>query len=340
MTDTLTAADLLTAPDDSSLIYVSEFTNWDNYLCLGQPSIPDDMLSLYECRDDSLIRLGNLIKEGKGPFETLGRVYVSVRDDNTLLLAPSGYTRNFYITSTDPDSLLDKRTWKTFSYPPTDSYLSMSSPVGQEGCLLPSLSVNADKINMFDRFSFGDSIYTLIYSPYPENDTKAENGAQSQVYDVRLYRRPNSDRYVYITYMEEQVCIFDLRNDSVVNRNYLYDEQPKFEMASDGLNVSYDKDNTLGFLADISPKYIYLMKKLIKLGDLGVIPDYKGYPLGYSDVVLVFDWNGKPIRRFILDTPVATIGTDRTDRYIYGSTIDLETDRQRIVRFALPSLEH
>lgn len=339
-TDTLAAVDMHYSPKDTSLLHVSSFTCWDNYLFLGQERVPDELLSLYECRGDSLIRLGNLIKEGKGPFETLGRAYAIVRDDSTLLLAPSGYNRQFYVATTNPDSLLDKKTWKVLNYPTTDSYLSMPALVGLNGCMMPSLVANDEKQNMFDRFTFGDTVYTPVYSPYPQNETKAANGAQSQVYDVRLYRKPGSDRYVYVTYMEEQVCIFDLRNDSVINRNYVYNKQPKFEMAPDGLNVSYSNDNTLGFLVDVSPKYIYLMKKLIKLGDLGVIPDYKGYPLGYSDVILLFDWDGKPIRRFILDTPVSVIGADRLDRYIYGSTIDLETDKQRIVRFALPQIEN
>ncbi|WP_298063993.1 BF3164 family lipoprotein [uncultured Rikenella sp.] len=337
-TDTLSSTELHPLSSDSTLLHVSEFVALDNrYVCLSQPGIDDQLWNLYELKGDSLIRMGNFIRNGKGPKEVLSRAYLTVRDDGSLLIAPNGYNTHFFISDKHPDSILNPHSWKTFNYPRTNSYLGMVRPLGKNGYILPSSTGGLDYL--YERFTVGDSIFTGTNSPFPERESECSNLSKSMAYKVQLYRRPGEDRYVSVAYFGDWVTIFNVEGDSITRKKSILNTPPTFTLREDGINIRYDDENSMGFLAAVTEDYIYLFKHLIKYGDFGHILEYKGYPATYSDEIWVYDWEGNPVRRFILDVPVAMIGTDPQDQFLYAALIDPETSDQRILRFALPKME-
>lgn len=64
---------------------------------------------------------------------------------------------------------------------------------------------------------------------------------------------------------------------------------------------------------------------------------FKGYSDSYFDRVNIFDWNGKFIKRLILDKPVYCFSISRDDSYLYGSSVDLtrEDQPEQVLRFEL-----
>jgi hypothetical protein len=52
---------------------------------------------------------------------------------------------------------------------------------------------------------------------------------------------------------------------------------------------------------------------------------YKGYGLNYNENIYVFDWNGKLIKKYELDTPIYSFVVDEKNKTIYAETDDLDT---------------
>lgn len=159
-------------------------------------------------------------------------------------------------------------------------------------------------------------------------------------YNGRICQRPGYDQYLHVGSTGRMAAVFELENKRIVRRKEIYNKLPEFELAPDGMNLSPSGENDLGFRFAVSENYIYLCPIPFKLKDLGVVKDYKGYPLGYADDLQIFDWNGNPVCRYELDTPVVSLTVAPDESHLYANTIDPETEEPRILRFALPSLEH
>lgn len=53
------------------------------------------------------------------------------------------------------------------------------------------------------------------------------------------------------------------------------------------------------------------------------IKPYKEYPYYYNDEILVFDWEGNKVKKYVLDIPFEFFVIDEKDERMYTETVDL-----------------
>lgn len=309
----------------------------EDLLFVEQEAIQDNLWSLFRIQGDSLLWQGILLQKGKGPFEIQERAFLLDAGGDSLIVNPTGTRSFFTIPDHDPEAILDRKLWRVHAYPDNIEHIDMMATTTSGGFLV---TARGDKDYMFDLFQPGDSLTTPVVSPYPEAAQSMEGMTKGLAYNGRIYQRPGTDRYVQVNSTGLMVTIFDLKDNRITGRTEVYNELPEFKPAGDGLNLTPAGKNRLGFRTAVTGRYIYLLDVMFKLKDLGVVPNYKGYPLGYSDQLLIFDWDGSPVARYELDTPVVGMAVAPDNSYFYANTVEPETGDQRILRFALPQIEN
>lgn len=323
--------------DTTVLLHLTKAVLHNDLLFIEQEAVPDNLWSLFRIQGDSLLWQGVLLQKGKGPFEIQTRAFVLNTGGDSLVINPTGAPQHFFsISGSDVAAILDKKQWKVYDYPRNIEFVDIMAPTTTGGFLLAS---RGDKDNMFEMFRTGDMTARPLVSPYPEAAAKMVGVARGVAYNGRIYQQPGADRYVQIGSTGQMVTIFDLIDSTITNRKEVYNELPEFKLAPDGLNLSPAGKNKLGFRTAVTAGYIYLLDVMFKLEDLGVVPDYKGHRLGFSDQLLVFDWEGNPVARFELDTPAVAMSVAPDDSYFYAFTEDPESGEQQVLRFALPKME-
>ena len=77
-------------------------------------------------------------------------------------------------------------------------------------------------------------------------------------------------------------------------------------------NIAFSKNNKVGFCAvDCDDKYVYALysgKTFNKFGTLN----------HHCENLLIYDWNGNPVKRYILDIPLYSMRYNRETHSIYG----------------------
>ncbi len=325
--------------DTAALLRVTKSVLHGDLLFVEQESIPDNLWSLFRISGDSLHWQGVLLQKGKGPFEiSQERAFILDPGNDSLVINPTGYAKNYFtIPAHDPAAVLDKKQWGIHAYPKNIGHMDIMAPTTDGGFITTTRS---EKENMFEIFFPEDSLAESLVSPYPETDQPLIGDAKGYAYNGRICQRPGFDQYLQVGSMGQLATVFELENKRIVRRKEIYNKLPEFKLAPDDLNLSPSGENDLGFRFAVSENYIYLCPIPFKLKDLGVVKDYKGYPLGYADDLQIFDWNGNPVCRYELDTPVVSLTVAPDESHLYANTIDPETEEPRILRFALPSLEH
>ncbi|WP_418561366.1 hypothetical protein [Rikenella microfusus] len=325
--------------DTAALLRVTKSVLHGDLLFVEQETIPDNLWSLFRISGDSLHWQGVVLQKGKGTFEiSQERAFILAPGNDSLVINPTGYAKNYFtIPAHDPAAVLDTKQWGIHAYPETIGHRDIMAPTTDGGFITVTRD---EKENMFEIFFPGDSLTESLASPYPETDQPLVGTFKGYAYNGRICQRPGYDQYLHVGSTGRMAAVFELENKRIVRRKEIYNKLPEFELAPDGMNLSPSGENDLGFRFAVSENYIYLCPIPFKLKDLGVVKDYKGYPLGYADDLQIFDWNGNPVCRYELDTPVVSLTVAPDESHLYANTIDPETEEPRILRFALPSLEH
>ncbi len=107
-------------------------------------------------------------------------------------------------------------------------------------------------------------------------------------------------------------------------RNFL-SVYPKYT-TKDGLNRSYQNDCLRGMQVRVTNRYIYIQLMPLTKGDVRKRVLYKEYPNYCNDELLVFNWDGVLVKKYILDIPIYSYVVDLKDQYLYGISVDLKSD--------------
>ena len=87
-------------------------------------------------------------------------------------------------------------------------------------------------------------------------------------------------------------------------------------------NIGEERDAYFSPVATSNELYILYSGQLYHPGDTNYLLDH----------LLVFDWNGNPLRQYKLDTPIFRFVIDESSQLIYGIT---DSPEFRIIRFDL-----
>lgn len=106
--------------------------------------------------------------------------------------------------------------------------------------------------------------------------------------------------------------------NNVVEWKYFPPIFKQLNMDETGTPLAFTKDNRIAFYAlDCTDKFIYTLYSGKQVG-LGALDAY------LCQHVLVYDWNGNPVKHYYLDKPLHSMGVDEKAGILYGIGYDPE----------------
>ena len=167
-------------------------------------------------------------------------------------------------------------------------------------------------------FAIFDSNGNLIktrykYPKHPEHDN-IENRIKGMAYQGSLIANQKQNKFVFATYDAAIIEFFDLKSDSLVKTAAYYNTYPKYvpKRQGDGISAAIRSDNEKGYRCLYgTEKYVYAL--------------YSGRTWNeYLEAenecldLLVFDWDGHPVKHYILNQAIFTFYISSDDRFGYG----------------------
>jgi WD40 repeat protein len=127
---------------------------------------------------------------------------------------------------------------------------------------------------------------------------------------------PDYQKFVFASSTDGHIQIFNFAPDSISLDMDLFFYASLFSF--EGRRVIHDKNSKLGFAgADSDERFVYTLYSEKTIEDFFRNPGCRH--------LLVFDWEGKPVKRFVLDIPLISFCLNAAGDKIYGIAFNPET---------------
>jgi len=141
--------------------------------------------------------------------------------------------------------------------------------------------------------------------------------------------RPDGKRFFFTCEDSEVFEIIEITQNNKLNKVFeFHGELGNFKPEGDGINsisAAIDRNSKTKFIDSYCTQdYIYLLYSNKVIGN----NTYNAY---LAKTVLVFDWDGNPVKLLNLDMDVSNIAIHENDRYMYAYSNDTE----QLVKFTL-----
>ena len=157
--------------------------------------------------------------------------------------------------------------------------------------------------------------------PLDDMNTHLSIGVRNMAYNSRIRYNNSLKKLVCMAFNSEMFEIYNVNGTSVKLAMGNYTTVPKYreETNSRGLRgaVVEKLENGRGrnFIMTVSDENIFILYQDYKKLGLVSVTDPK---LRYADIVLVFDWNGKPVKIYELDCLVSDIDYDKATKRLWA----------------------
>lgn len=306
--------------NDSYYSKVWKFYCFDNKLV----AYDVDHAYLFSITDlNKKVMLTKFGKIGQGPDEVLGTVtstsmvgknVISFFEPNKSVL----YTVNFEdVASTVQTEVLSvKGTDIILTLTPLSSDLFIATGIFEQGRYL-----------LLDKKGRVIS-YNFEYPTLP-NDEAFTHAQKAMVFQGALASRPDGERFFSVCEDNEVFEIIEVTSTNELNKIFeFHGEMGDFKAEGDGVNsvsAAVSRFSKKKFIDSYCTQdNIYLLYSNRVIGS-------KINNAYFSDIVLIFNWDGNPIKMLNLDVDVSSIAVDEVDRYLYAYSDDIE----QIIRFDL-----
>ena len=299
-------------------------------LLLVKTSDNNAKIALCRVDGDSVKVLGRGIKKGRGPYEFIYANYC-VSGDSLFVMDsnPMGFTALYGIPLKKAGALSDYSCWKHYvgsGFPQmrTVGYFIRSSP----GCFV-ACAGEPGKEQIFSLLDFNNSVVTPMVF-WPDDGNECETEVKQMVYMNSSLGSGPDGLFAYAADRGRYLAIMGTDGDNITVKNLIYNVLPKF--TSQNHNVRYDKMQYAGIIIKCTDERIYA--KLYR-DDSGESEEYKGYPSYCFDEIEIYDWDGHFIKCIRTDRPHSTFCPSSDDKYLYTTTLNLETGDDVMVRYEL-----
>lgn len=165
--------------------------------------------------------------------------------------------------------------------------------------------------------------YTLINMPGQVLDYAVEifcnsnntlNAAQKSLSTQGiLNKHPHDDKYVSTLYYSSNIDFITLKDHKINITKSLHYGDPDFKGNIDGSSIDIADNCLLGFLdIAVTAEYIYALYSNKRYIQDGVDSEYS------STDILVFDWEGNPIKQIVLNQEIYFLAVSKTNNAIWG----------------------
>lgn len=288
------------------------------------------------CRitEDSIVSAGEFLTIGDGPYEMHFPQCAWNFYDNYLFIGDFVNRQNklIYIPLDSIQNVFDVHTWEVSKFVPfvlEGHRISPSSLI----CLEKGKFVDAMIAGKV--FVFIDNNQDTLWSggEYPDDGCNVlPKRLKSYAYLGDWQKHPREDKFVYFSSYNRYMFITKLEGDTMKEIASPYRLYPQYSLSEDGQNVSIDAQCYFGVRKMyVTENYIYMLMNDALFGDFKKGKMHDGYSVFYSNEVYVFDWEGRPVKKYRLDHQVGNIWTDENDECLYASTIDPEDPEGEVI---------
>jgi len=292
----------------------------------------DNYLIAYDVDGEFIFSITDLNKEimlskfgklGQGPNEILGMpTTTSMVDKNTIsFFEPNKsilYTINFE-NLTNPlcrEELSVKGIDIIMTLTPLSSDLFVATGIFEQGRYLL-----LDKEGKVISYNFDYPSFT--------NEEMFTNAHKAMAFQGKLAVRPDGKRFFFACEDSEIFEIIEITQNNNLNKIFeFYGELANFKPEGDGMesvSAAIDRNSKIKFIDSYGTRdYIYLLYANKVIGD-------NIYDAYLANTVLVFDWEGNPVKLLKLNTNVSNIAINENDTYMYAYSNDTE----QLIRFKL-----
>lgn len=133
------------------------------------------------------------------------------------------------------------------------------------------------------------------------------------------FSHPRNNLVAYFYYKSAKMGILRIDNNKIENEEFNYWDNDNIEIVSEGKKkIKFSKDARNGFItAAVSNDFIYVLYSGKKLNRSSIKELTKAY---LSRFVYVFDWQGKPVKKYKLDQEVRSIAIDEKNKILYAGS--------------------
>ena len=131
----------------------------------------------------------------------------------------------------------------------------------------------------------------------------------------RLRKRPGKSQFVYSINNSSNIDFFEIKNNKINLIKSLRFNNPEYTPTQDGdySRVLFSDNNVIGYIdIGVTDKYVYTLYTNKKICDNNTYNDLS------STTVLVFDWNGNPVKQYELSKEAYYITIDKTLQRMYA----------------------
>ncbi len=297
----------------------------DNHIMIK--STGNYFYEVYKISNKKLIKEGNFLRKGSGPFEMIHNDMFKESVHNKLYISDfNGKIEHVYsIALDDLNNLYDTSKWEIIHFPNYSKHIFFPpiTILNDSIWVLPGSEINADNIISSININNGD-MYKLDFK-FPTASFKLpgqRNIIEQMIYsDATLLKHPTQDKLLYVCSSGRYAEILLMTKNNIGKRIPILKEYPKYE-SKDGFSKHFKDECLRGIIARVTADKIYCLLVPLTKKDAREDTSYKGYPNYFCDELLIFDWDGRLLNKFILDMPVCSFVTNAQGNIIYATTLD------------------
>ena len=282
--------------------------------------IKDSVLAVYSPREDTLLILvdihrGKVLKRifsrGQGPEEMTELRFCPQANKDQVWIHDPNQAKVFRLDMEVIAAIANG----TYRFEPTVR-LRCANLLKTGNYFVGSGSGIADyRFRIFD--SKGDSIMSCLHYQKPDIYSNIPDHVYANAFQGVYTVHPDNKKIAFSTNMSGSIQFFDFTPEALSLRRDLFFYDPSFKI-NNGICIM-NRDAKMGFpIIDSDKDYVYTLYA----GDKTLWETVSS--LGAKHI-LVFDWNGKPIKRYELEKPVYSFCLNSTGDKIYGIAFDPES---------------
>ncbi len=158
----------------------------------------------------------------------------------------------------------------------------------------------------------GEVVSKIDFPHFPETDNIPDVSLSTLYISTHMANSPNNKKMVSATQNHGVISFFYNREDSQLEEyKQIKYYGPTFSI-HDSNNISFSRDNVVGFCGlDCDDRYVYALYS-------GKTFTEHGMQNHHCNNLFVYDWDGTPIKHYVLDISLYSMNYDKERNIIYG----------------------
>lgn len=271
----------------------------------------NDSYMIWDLTDERIFSLVNFdskkvikgIRRGSGPGEILSTISLQVKDDKFLIYDADRRKLNQVVVSADTILILNEVEeinfdTRLFVINYQDSHM-IANGLFEDAWLV---TIQSD----------GEIISKVDFPTFEETDNTPKMELSMLYLSTHTANKPDNKKVIAVTQDFGVISFFNYINGSVLEEyKQLKYYGPKFILPERG-GIAWSKEGLVGFCGlDCDDEYVYTIYS-------GRTYSEYGMESHHCENLLVYDWEGNPVKHYTLDIPLFSMKFDKEKNTIYG----------------------